>query len=473
MTPREKKLVTVLGVFGVFGIAFGFYYLLYVPYSENKVLLRKLQDEHATKSTQQIELLAKQRDLNKLKPRSLPGDPNVARREYEALLSSLILSSGVPSGYNITPKDPADANRVPLLGPKLPAYTRIGYEIVLRRVDLPTVVKFLKSYYEQPLLQQISRLTIKRTADSDAKRGDNRADLEVSISTEGVIIDGAEKRQTLYPISTAFGALGGGLGLSMLQLSAAETRAILPPAPSELADNRDYALLAAKDLFHGPLPEIKAEVIKTPKKEAPKVVVAAKPKEDISPYIRLTGITWRSDGTVVAEILDMANHHDYEVARVHTLDGLATRVKKFFYLSGERKPLESFDDLVIAEDGTSTDRKFKVLEFSGEGLVLSEPPLHLPVSVETTEPAAKGNNGKSSKGKAPVKKSAISVPQAPAALAGPLALVPPKPADKHYLWRIGTSLNELIEIPAAKVETESPQVAEEPREVTPLPRIEK
>lgn len=462
MTPREKRLLAFLVALAVFGVLAGFYWLVYSPWQSSRGLATKLEEELSDKHLTLAELEGKAKKLKTYHNRSLPGDPGVARREYEAMLDLLIQETKAPASR--TYKELSDANRVPTLAPKTPAYTRIGYEIVFRKVDLPTVIRFLEAYYKRPVLQQITRLSIKKAASEvgdGSSKGGGRGDLEVTIATEGVIVHGAEKRETIQPVN-ALAALGGSLGLGLMQNSVQgmnAIRAFVPASlPSALAPGRDYAALIAKDPFHGPLPEPPPP----PKKPETPVAAPPKPKEDISPYIRLTGITWRSDGTVSAEIRDTANNLDYEVSRKIGLDGdMRIAVKKYFYLEGKRKPLDGWEDLVIAEDGTATDRQFKVLDFTGEGLILSERSVSGPD--DNPEETTIKSSGRNPGGKS-VKKSSVGVkgPQPLGATVGGAAFAPSPPGVKLFLWRIGATLDKLELLSNEKT-----------TEVSPMPRAER
>lgn len=485
MTSRERTMLMLLGVFGVLGLVLGGWMLILSPMQDNNRRIDELRQKYTEKDGQLLELNAKSKQLKGFRERSLSGDLDRAKAEYYALLDKLLRDAKVPIGYTVQSLEPADANRVPTIAPKVPAYSRAAFTITLRRVDLPTVVRFLEAYYREPVLHQITKFTMKRTgdvADSGTRRADARADLEVTLVTEALSIEGTPKRLTLLPVPQAFGALGGGIGLALLEQRPEAARGIRPMSvPIRMAAGRDYGLLAAKDPFHGPLPEPKP-------KEPPKEVVAKTeppppPPEDISPFIRLTGITWRSDSTMTAEIRDDANNYDYEVSKRFGLDGdLVVTVRKYYWLNNERKRLDAFDDLVISEEGTATNRTFKVLDFMLEGLLLSETVFVAGEGSEgvssrkepSKEPSRGGRPGTgmgSSRMSRPGPKPAAEKPGiAPlAAVAGPMALLPSTPQTKIYLWRVGTPLSRIEEV-RSEAKPPPPVADRQARELSPMPR---
>lgn len=211
MSTRERKLVMLLAVFGLFGLLFGAYQLVWQPIQDGKKKLAELRDDLGEKQEKLEKYQKDRRRLDAAKKRSLPANPEDARREYEAVLGRLLRSAGV-TAPNVVPKDNPDTQRIPQIeeanGRKRPAYSRVGFEITLKKVDLPTVAKFLEGYYGLNLLQQITHFEIKRTDAEIAQAGrrgaatGDRTDLEVKLVTEAIILDGAENRKTLLPVPT-------------------------------------------------------------------------------------------------------------------------------------------------------------------------------------------------------------------------------------------------------------------------------
>ncbi len=456
MTSRDKKLATALGVVGVGGAGFVGHQLVVAPIQENEAEYTTLDEKSLDTQSRLDDILANAKKLSSVKKRSLPADLDVARREYEAMLGKLLRGAGVPAGFTITPKSESNTNGVFLLAPKKPAYTRISFEIRLKSIDLTTLSKFLYDYYQLNLLHQITKLDIKRAAQDGSvgfRRGslsDQRADLEVSITTEGIILDGAESRRSLLPIPPAVAAAAGGVGFYAISNTPEVARSIKPiQYPTLLATNnkdgltptRDYGVLAAKDPFHGPLPP--PEKPKTVEKPKEVVVVApppAKPKEDISPFIRLNGMMWSSDGTVEATIWDKAFNHYYEI-RSRIRDGKTEfKVVKFYMLGEKRKPFYSETDLIVGEDETATNRTFKIVGIVDDGIVLIDKTI-----AETPPVDAKPATATTRK---PLEKSTVvsmnKTQLANTALAGgsSVALASPPP-EKVYFWRVDQTLASL------------------------------
>ena len=163
MSNRERKLILALGIMGIGGLLFAAYQLVIAPLEENRVQLAKLSEERSEKEEKLSTLRKDLKRLTIAKKRSLPSEPDVARREYEAMLTRLLRNAGIPPGYTIASKDNSDIRSIPLLAPKRPAYSRIGYSIRLNKVDLTSLTKFLQEYYHLNLLHQIVWFEVKRT----------------------------------------------------------------------------------------------------------------------------------------------------------------------------------------------------------------------------------------------------------------------------------------------------------------------
>src|SRR5438270_11734375 len=131
------------------------------------------------------------------------------------MLRQLLHDAGAPAGFTVSPRESLDTKNIPVFDTKSnkPVYSKLGYVIVMKKVDLGTVVKFLYSYYRLNLLHQITYLDIKRKdsegVGSRARAGGDRNDLEVTIHTDAIILDGAENRRTLLPMPVG-AAVGGG-----------------------------------------------------------------------------------------------------------------------------------------------------------------------------------------------------------------------------------------------------------------------
>lgn len=439
MNKREQLLAGVLGVvIFLFVAGFGGYVGFYLPIQTRNTNAAAIETDVAEK---QDKLFALKKNLPRLadaKKRSLPADADLARQEYEAAIGRLLTEAKVPKGYSYKPKS-LDSRTVPEVAAKKPAYQRIGVEITMKKVDLATLTDFLERYYQLNLLHQITRIQVKRN-DADAavkpRSGQaDRPDLDVTLVSEAIILDGAEARRSLLPVPVSAGAVLGAMGYHHLASSPVVARGLKPVehVPVLAEPDRDYFAVLGKDVFHGPIPP-------PPKKEPPKVVEPVEepppPKEDIAGHIKLIGITRRSDGTATAEIKDIANNLDY-VIDLKMKDGKPVAgVQKFYYLRGKRRTFDTGGDLDISDDTSSTARKFKVIGLDADGVILSMKDA-VPVKVEPK----KGGFGRRPPTPPPAPITAVV-----GAVGSPDAqFVPPAAAgpDKIYAWRVGQTLRML------------------------------
>lgn len=262
MTARERNLaILLIGLILLGGGGAAGYLFAYQPIQEKKAAAASL-DAEIGKLKEKLGQVKKDRvRLDEAKKRSLPANPELAQREYEGMMSRLLLQAKVPPGFRVRALNP-DATGTPLLGPKKPAYTKVAYQITFDKADMWAVHDFLAAYYRLNLLHQITALEIKADAaqatgpGSRGKPANARNDLAVALTTEAIILDGAENRRTLLPVPTGFAAAGGQAAFDSVMLTPEAGRGLtpLPLAPVLSPKNRDYTLIVQNDLFHGPLP---------------------------------------------------------------------------------------------------------------------------------------------------------------------------------------------------------------------------
>ena len=263
MSSRERNLAIVLSALIVLGVGGTLGYLfIYQPIQSKAAAAAKLQQEIDDLQEKAKKARADAPRLSATRRRSLPADENLARREYTEVMSRLLRQASVPPGYTIVSKPAPDARTIPVLpgAAKKPAYTKVVTEIEFKRADLWAVHDFLTGYYKLNLLHQITALSIKKDDDATSagksRTNPERKDLSVRLTTEAVILDGAEPRRTLLPVPTAFAGLGGWAGYDAVALTPEIGRGLTPLqlTPVLSTRGRDYSLIVLKDLFHGPLP---------------------------------------------------------------------------------------------------------------------------------------------------------------------------------------------------------------------------
>lgn len=420
MTDRERKLAILLGgLVLVVVVGVGGYAGVYVPLSDNWQAATRLENEITEKEFRLAQIRKDMPRLQAAVKRSLPADPYLAGSEYGAAINRLLWDAKVPvSAYSVRPK-PADSRGVPEIAPKKPAYTKVALEVTLKPVSLATLIDVLHRYYRLNLLQQITKFTVKKVDSGSPRRAStvyaDRADLDVTFVTEAVILDGAENRRTLLALPNGLGAVGGGLPYAVPE----PARALTPQqfAPVLATSGRDYTLLLVKDIFHGPPPP------------RPATVVAEKPKEDTSPFIRLTGIGRNPDGTGTALIEDVAGRQQYEIVLKRKEGRLVAEVIKHYYtLKGVKKAYAPDTVLDISEASSATVRKFRVIGLDGDALVLAD----LAGGDAPRAPAWRVSP-----------RSPASPPPPAAAVVGGAAVATAPPPEKVLVWRHGEPLSKV------------------------------
>jgi hypothetical protein len=266
MNTRERFLAVVLTCLIVAGVAgAGGYLLVYEPVRQKGAAAAQLEKDIADLAARRDQFAKDRKRLEEVvRRRSLPPDEAVAKREYNDMLARLVRRAGVPVGsFSVTQNTTPDAKGIPVLpgGGKKPAYTKVVSVVEFQKADMWAVRDFLEGYYKLNLLHQITGISIKRADDATSAGARNRTaadrkDLSVKLTTEAIILDGAEPRMTLLPVSRGFAAVGGWAGYSAIADTPEAGRGLTPLqlAPVLAAKPRDYSFLAVKDIFHGPLP---------------------------------------------------------------------------------------------------------------------------------------------------------------------------------------------------------------------------
>ena len=258
MNSREQTLAIILiGAIVATVAGAGGYFFVLSPLNKQRNAEAALRSEIAELEGQVEAQEKAAKRLAVARVRSLPADESLARREYTVALERMAEAAGVPKGYTITPKSADNSARsVPEVTKGKPVYTRLAYDITFKKVDMAAVKNFLERYHRLGLLHQITSLNIKKDDDPSAKSKSSRADLTVILTTEAIIVDGAENRKTLLPVPTAFAAIGGAALYRGMAASPEYARGVAPQAlvPVLAANPRDYNLIVQKDPFHGPLP---------------------------------------------------------------------------------------------------------------------------------------------------------------------------------------------------------------------------
>lgn len=266
MTPRERtQAIILLGLILFGGGGAAGYMLLYTPYQEKKAAAAKL-DEEINQLQEKVDAVGpNKKKLDEIKRQSLPADENLARAQYKLFLEQLLRNAGIndykiPASTKLTARAPV----VPELAPKKFAYAQLEFKVDASNVNLWQLVDFLRAFYQAELLHQITYINVNRTN----KPSETRSGLEVHMTIEAVILDGAENRKTLFapspPVSVpnAVAAVGGIPGLAVVNLKSDLARASVrntpgQPTPVLSTRQRDYSYVAWKDIFYGVLPDYK------------------------------------------------------------------------------------------------------------------------------------------------------------------------------------------------------------------------
>ena len=485
MNPRNRILVLALGGVTLFALLAAGYFFVADPYLKRAKVVGGLEGEADEKEAQLAGLRATTKHLKELQKQSLPADPEVAKREYDLALMKLLKDSGARN-YTVNYVD-GESNvktGIPQIDPNFRpsrdskpadylAYTPVVYRMVIPKTDLQTVAEVLRRYYSLGLLHQITRLEIRHTGSADLGKDERpakeRTDLNVEITTRAIIVNGAPSRRTLMPAPAPYGGVFGGAGMAWLEQTPSAARNVNPiPEPfgpilaraeNGTAPLREYQYVAARDIYHGPLPEIKPEPVKPPptKIEEP----PPPPKPDYREFIWYTTAIHTAEGddhTLEITIKDKINKEDYALVITQAGEKMRVKVTKYYYDNfkinpAERKKKEYMNQetLEISKPSTMSNKNnFTVYGVDTDGsLILGERPTgltpELPKDDRTPARPGGGFGGGGFGGGRQPSRTALPPADPKAALIGGLVVTAPK-AEKFYRWESGKNLKQIVEL---------------------------
>jgi len=328
VTKRERTLAfMLLPPLVLFGGWFLAYQLWFEPLRLKDSRIQEIEKEIDDKSAAIRKAQEKKKELQKLRPASLPADSDLARREYEDELSKMLRQSGFEAGsFSVTPK-PIDTKTSPTLAKnKPPIFNRLVFTVQAKG-ELINVVEFMEKFYKVRLLHQIRNFNLQRPVTPDRNRAN---ELDVNMTIEALVLDVAEHRKTLQPENE-------------------------PDIPSVLAaGDRTYGMIAGKDMFFGPAP---------PTVDRPRSTV------DFAQFVKFVSYS-ESDQTAGVTLMDAYNNQ--EVVIRPRADGDGYRVEVMYMLNGRKRTLRSGRTLDILDDRGELQHRWLILKVSEREIFMQD-----------------------------------------------------------------------------------------------------
>ena len=209
-------------------------------------------------------------------------------------------------------------------------YTRLEFNVDAKG-NLASLTKWMDQFYKLQLLHQIKNLTVTRPI--NPPQGARPNELDIKMTIEALVLEGAEQRKTLEPT----------------------TAVNLPPV---LAPDRDYASIAAKDLFYGPAP-------------VRPVFEQRIGFTNANPHIKLTEVVTKGSFGPEAKLWNPLHNHLYTVHPRKAGDGFY--VERFKDMNGVQTSLgTSGSEIKLYDDDDEPKEAYTwtVLKLSEEGLVV-------------------------------------------------------------------------------------------------------
>jgi hypothetical protein len=267
MNQRERILAIILGAIAVLGGGYVLVAHVYQPALDGRDnRISQLDKDLATKEKQVRDAQAKKKQLDDWRKQSLPSNVNLSLGEYEKYLRDLFVKSGFQAGsFSIKHKEPAKAAATPAARAKKQSYSTLTFT-VQGHGNLESLVKMFEGFHRTPLLHQVKTIDLLRP--STPRQDYRTGDLEVTLTIEALLLEGAENRDTLVAKEA--------------------------PAPTLLAAAaRTYSAIAARNIFFG--------------------IAQPPPASDFegNRYVYLTDITRNEEGGIEAVLYDRYNNQEY------------------------------------------------------------------------------------------------------------------------------------------------------------------
>jgi hypothetical protein len=282
MNPRERLLaMIILGAVVLGGGAFLYHRLVLEPLQDRDDSIALLKEENEQKRERIQKVLADRPKLERWRQLSLPGDADLARREYEKYLRDLLRKSGAEAEKFGVISKPGDSRSSPVVPGKGPVYTRLAYT-VSGPANLKSLVQLLEQFYRTGLLHQIKTISVQRPAVTGTQQPSG--ELDITLAIEALSLSDVKSRPSLLPgidprllaLEVVTNLRGGPGGVATVPWAIGTAG---PLGPRILADPpRHYAAIAGKNIFTGRAPGPANEV-------------------DVTQLVHLTDITRSDNGS--------------------------------------------------------------------------------------------------------------------------------------------------------------------------------
>jgi hypothetical protein len=267
MNSRERILAMLVAGAVIIGAGGFMLYQTYLsPLNAKETSIQAARDDIKRKKGELEQARADHLKLERIKLLSLPGEPNLAGREYEKYLRSTMIGSGFPAaGIGITVHKP-DARQAQINPKKAaaPVFTTLQF-VVDASGKLENVIRMMEQFYRTGLLHAIKNFTVELPPVRESQQ--RPEDLKLRMTIETVIVNGVDNRPYLLPnidrrlvaVDALTALRGGPSGLAWLTWAIGPTGS---QGPGVLATKpRKYSSIAAKNIFLG-MPD-KEEIIET------------------------------------------------------------------------------------------------------------------------------------------------------------------------------------------------------------------
>ena len=382
MTTKERNLAYILGGVLVLVLAgvVGYMFIL-SPYQATSDVLAKRHSEFLDLDEKAEKIKLDKRLFELARQQSLPADTKLSRGQYATFLETLGRKADIaPSAMKVVSADP-DTKSGLIPGTKKTAYTKLAYTVTLR-ADLYRITDLLRHFYEQPLLHTIKSINVQKPSDARAQA---TRELDVTLTIEALVVEGAPDRPSLLPVNPAVGLMSGAAVQTAYNWTAVTSGAGAPVAVrGVLADQkREYLTIAGRNPFYGPPPRVPTFNPENP------------PDDDSTPFMKLVSLVSDPDAaTITAKFWDPLTNNTY-TATQSTASGAVTVLGEYT-VGGKKKTLPGYSsskermsrDLVYGTDEGKNKRAWRIRRLTDTEVIVEKLDLSEAAEKPKATPAA-------------------------------------------------------------------------------------
>jgi len=317
MNPRERNLLIVLAVILACGVGvYGIKRFFWDPLQTYNAEIDAMEKANAELSEKLDTFNRERKKLTLARLKSLPADTNQASAEYMTYVRQVFESNGL----SVEKVTPAAAVKVKPSTP-IPNVKEVGHLMmpftVHARGELSNLVLAMEHMLKTPYEHRIRSVVV----DRNMRTGSDTTKLTIVMNIETLIVAKSKNQPGLLPgvdpaavILDVMASRGGLMPIPWGMVSTSALHGTTMPTPA----GRDYAKIGDKNIFVGPQPPPKQEIITKYKvKDTPSITFNDTPLKEEATSLTISGknFTSPSSSNQVTLLLDGKEPIDFSITK--------------------------------------------------------------------------------------------------------------------------------------------------------------